>query len=153
MISQEYSLRKILYIVVYFKYKKAGIFQPANSYLFNTSPIMLTILSFFSCLSNVTFIPSAFRALKNSLSDESSQVRINAIEALMDSDNPKAFETIKEVLDNDSDEEVKKNALIALYNMSDRSILDAVVNSPKYSDALKMEAVEMIDEYETESEI
>ena len=94
-----------------------------------------------------------FRALKNSLSDESSQVRINAIEALMDSDNPKAFDTIKEVLDNDSDEEVKKNALIALYNMSDRSILDAVVNSPKYSDALKMEAVEMIDEYETESEI
>ena len=57
---------KALYIVVYFKYKKAGIFQPANSYLFNTSPIMLTILSFFSCLSNVTFIPSAFRALKNS---------------------------------------------------------------------------------------
>lgn len=93
-----------------------------------------------------------FRALKNSLSDESAQVRINAIEALMDSDNPKAFDTIKAVLDNDSDEEVKKNALIALYNMSDRSILDAVVNSPNYSDALKMEAVEMIDEYETEGE-
>ena len=37
-----------------------------------------------------------FKALKTSLSDESSQVRINAIEALMDSDNPKAFDTIKE---------------------------------------------------------
>ena len=93
-----------------------------------------------------------FKALKNSLSDESAQVRINAIEALMDSDNPKAYDTIKGVLDNDSDEEVKKNALIALYNMSDRRILDMVVNSPNYSDALKMEAVGIIDEYETESE-
>lgn len=36
-----------------------------------------------------------YKALKNSLDDESSQVRINAIEALMESDNPKAFDTIK----------------------------------------------------------
>ena len=57
---------KVLYIVVFFNVKKAGIFQPANFYLFNTSPIILTILSFLSCLSNVTFIPSAFKALKNS---------------------------------------------------------------------------------------
>ncbi len=93
-----------------------------------------------------------FKALKNSLSDESSQVRINAIEALMDSDNPKAFDTIKECMLNDTDEEVKKNALIALYNMSDRSILDEVIKSPKYSDSLKMEAVEILDEYEPEKE-
>lgn len=91
-----------------------------------------------------------FRALKNSLSDESAQVRINAIEAIMDSDNPKAYETIKNVLCNDNDEEVKKNALIALYNMSDRSILDEVINSPDYSDSLKIEAVNIIEEYETE---
>ena len=91
-----------------------------------------------------------FRALKNSLSDESSQVRINAIEALMDSEHPKAFETIKNCLENDSDIEVKKNAMIALYNMSDRSILDEVIKSPDYPDALKMEAVSILDEYEND---
>ena len=89
-----------------------------------------------------------FRALKNSLSDESAQVRINAIEALMDSEHPKAFDTIKDVLENDTDYEVKKNAMIALYNMSDRSILDEVINSPNYPDDLKVEAVTIIDEYE-----
>ncbi|MBD5401757.1 HEAT repeat domain-containing protein [bacterium] len=93
-----------------------------------------------------------FRALKNSLSDESAQVRINAIEALMECDNPKAFETIKDCLINDKDEEVKKNALIALYNMSDRGILDEVIASSEYSDKLKMEAVSIIDEYENDDE-
>ncbi len=93
-----------------------------------------------------------YKALKNSLSDESPQVRINAIEALMESDNPKAYETIKKCLDEDSDEEVKKNALIALYNMSDRSILDEVIKSDRYSDSLKMEAVAILDEYESDDE-
>ena len=93
-----------------------------------------------------------FKALKNSLSDESSQIRINAIEALMDSDNPKAFDTIKKCMLEDSDEEVKKNALIALYNMSDRDILDEVINSTKYSDSLKMAAVEILEEYESDKE-
>ena len=89
-----------------------------------------------------------FKALKNSLSDESGQVRINAIEALMDSEHPKAFETIKACLENDKDNEVKKNAMIALYNMSDRSILDEVIKSPDFPDELKMEAVSIIEEYE-----
>lgn len=93
-----------------------------------------------------------FKALKNSLSDESSQVRINAIEALMESDHPKAYETIKHCLDNDSDIEVKKNAMIALYNMSDRNILDEVVNSPSYPDELKVEAVSILEGYEEELE-
>ena len=91
-----------------------------------------------------------FRALKTSLSDESAQVRINAIEALMDSEHPKAFETIKHVLYEDSDIEVKKNAMIALYNMSDRSILDEVIASQDFSDDLKVEAVSIIEEYEEE---
>ena len=93
-----------------------------------------------------------FRALKNSLSDESVQVRINAIEALMDSEHPKAYSVIKDCLQNDKDEEVKKNALIALYNLSGRSILDEVINSSQYSDKLKMEAVNIIDEYESEGD-
>lgn len=91
-----------------------------------------------------------FRALKNSLSDESAQVRINAVEAIMNSEHPKAIETIKKCLENDTDEEVKKNAMIALYNMTDRSILDEIINSDKYSDNLKMEAVSILDEYEDE---
>ena len=91
-----------------------------------------------------------FNALKNSLVDESPQIRINAIEAIMDSDNPNAAETIKTCL-NDSDDEVKKNALIALYNMTGREILDEVISESTYSDMLKMEAVSMIEEYEEEN--
>jgi len=93
-----------------------------------------------------------FKALKSSLSDESAQVRIETIEALMDSEHEEAFEIIKNVLENDGDEEVKKNALIALYNMADRSILDEVISSSKYSDTLKMTAVDIINEYESEDE-
>ena len=90
-----------------------------------------------------------FNALKQSLMDDSPQIRINAIEAIMESNNEKAYETIKSCLQ-DNDNEVKKNALIALYNLSDRSILDEIINSPQYCDFLKMEAVSIIDEYETE---
>ena len=89
-----------------------------------------------------------FKALKSSLSDESAQVRIQAIEALMDSEHTEACDIIKNVLENDSDEEVKKNALIALYNLSDRKILDEVISSNKYSDILKTTATEILDEYE-----
>ena len=49
---------------------------------------------------------------------------------------------------NTSNVEVRKNAMIALYNISDRSILDEVINSPNYPDLLKMEAVAIIEEYE-----
>ena len=94
-----------------------------------------------------------YRALKHSLSDESAQVRINAIEALMDSNHPKAYETIKKVLVEDLDPEVKKNAMIALYNMSDRGILDEIIKSPDYSDSLKMEAVSILEEYESDGDI
>lgn len=89
-----------------------------------------------------------FNALKNSLVDESPQIRINAIEAIMESENPRSVETIKTCLIEDEDEEVKKNALIALYNLIGREILDEVANSPDFSDSLKMEAVSMISEYE-----
>jgi HEAT repeat protein len=91
-----------------------------------------------------------FRALKSSLDDESPQVRINAIEAIMDSEHPDAYNIIRKCLENDSDIEVRKNAMIALYNLSDRRILDEVINSQNYPDALKIEAVSIIDEYENE---
>ena len=93
-----------------------------------------------------------FKALKNSRADESVQIRRMAGAALRDSDHPKAFETIKKVLFEDEDIEVRKNAMIALYNMSDRSILDEVINSPSFPDVLKMEAVGIIEEYENDEE-
>ena len=92
-----------------------------------------------------------FNALKKSLMDESPMVRINAIEALMNSDDPRAEECIKTCL-KDPDDEVKRNALIALYNISDRRILDEVIASKEYSDSLKTEAHLLIDEYEDEDD-
>lgn len=92
-----------------------------------------------------------FNALKNSLVDDSPQVRINAIEAIMESDNPHAVETIRTCLMDDEDEEVKKNAMIALYNLIGREILDEVAEG-NFSDNLKMEAVSMISEYEEDDE-
>ena len=93
-----------------------------------------------------------FNALKNSLVDESPQIRINAIEAIMESENPHAVDTIKACLIEDKNEEVKKNALIALYNLIGREILDEVANSSDYPDILKMEAVSMISEYEEDDD-
>lgn len=89
-----------------------------------------------------------FKALEHSLRDESACVRINAIEALMNSEDGRAYATIKEMLE-DLDNEVKKNALIALYNMVGRDILDEVINGD-YCDFVKTEAVAMISEYEDE---
>lgn len=93
-----------------------------------------------------------FNALKSSLLDESSQIRINAIEALMDSDHPEAYDAIKNCL-NDVNDEVKKNALVALYNMVGRRILDEVIKEPIYSDVLKVEAVSILEEFEVEDEL
>lgn len=89
-----------------------------------------------------------FKALEHSLTDESPQIRINAIEALMDSDDDRAPGLIKEMLE-DLNDEVKKNALIALYNISGREILDEVIADKfKYNAYIKEEAQSMIDEYE-----
>ena len=43
-----------------------------------------------------------FRALKASLDDESTQVRINAIEAIMESDHPQSYDVIKNCLLNNN---------------------------------------------------
>lgn len=90
-----------------------------------------------------------FKALEHSLTDESACIRINAIEALMDSEDERAYDLIKGMLE-DLDDEVKKNALIALYNMSGRDILYEVIEDKKYCDFLREEAKNMIEEYEIE---
>lgn len=88
-----------------------------------------------------------FKALTHALNDESAQIRINAIEALMESHDERALGLIKGMLE-DLDDEVKKNALIALYNMVGRGILDEVLENKFYSEYIKNEAQSMIDEYE-----
>ena len=87
------------------------------------------------------------KVFKDSLMDSSSMVRINAIEALMNSEYEEAPNLIRIAL-KDEDDEVKRNALIALYNLIGRDILDEVISLPGYSDFLKEEAKSMIEEYE-----
>ncbi len=89
------------------------------------------------------------KVLKNALMDSSSMVRINAIEALMNSEYEEAPELIRSAL-KDEDEEVRKNALIALYNLIGRDILDEVISLPGYDKFLKSEAAALIEEYEDE---
>ena len=90
-----------------------------------------------------------FKALKNSLDDESAQIRINAIEALMNSEDSRAEGLIRRMLD-DNDEEVVKNAVIALYNMCGSDILEEILNSENFSQYAKIAAHDIYDEYETD---
>lgn len=92
-----------------------------------------------------------FKALKNALEDESAQIRINAIEALMNSEDERAEGLIRKMLD-DSDEEVVKNAVIALYNLLGSDILEEILNSENYSQCAKIAAHEIYDEYETDED-
>lgn len=91
------------------------------------------------------------RVYKSSLLDSSPMVRINTIEALMNSEFDEAPELIRIAL-NDTDEEVQRNALIALYNIIGRDILDEIISLPGYSKFLKDEAQNLINEYEDEDE-
>ena len=89
------------------------------------------------------------KALKGSLMDSSPMVRINAIEAIMNSGDEDSAQIIRPCLQ-DEDDEVKKNALIALYNLLGKDILDEVIELPIYSEYLKTEAQNLIEEYEDE---
>ena len=92
------------------------------------------------------------KALKNSLMDSSPMVRINAIEAIMNSGDENSVDMIKPSL-HDEDFEVQKNALIALYNLLGRNILDEVLNLPTFSELLRQEAQDLLDEYERDEDI
>ncbi len=91
------------------------------------------------------------KVFKTSLMDSSPIVRINTIEALMNSEYEEAPKLIRRAL-KDENEEVQRNALIALYNIEGRDILDEVISLPSFSKFLKEEAQNMIDEYEDEEE-
>ena len=86
-----------------------------------------------------------FNALVKSLRDESPQVRINAIEVLMNSDDDRAVGLIKVML-NDNNQEVVQNAVIALYNILGDDILEEIINTDSYSDNAKTEALKLKEE-------
>lgn len=86
-----------------------------------------------------------FRALKNSLIDESSQVRINAIEALMNTEDHRVVDLIKGML-NDSEQEVVKNAVIALYNLEGEEALVTIMKDANSSEFARIEAGNLLEE-------
>lgn len=88
-----------------------------------------------------------FNALKNSLNDENPQVRINAIEALMEYDTEEATGLIKKML-KDDDDEVKTNAVIALYNRNGKASLEEIINTEDYPQICKDEARNIIQNEE-----
>jgi len=91
----------------------------------------------------------ALEILKISILDAVPAVRISAIETLMNSDIEGSFNLIYERLKFDDNLEVQKNALVALYNISDARILNEVING-EYNFELKKLAMEIFKEYETE---
>lgn len=68
-----------------------------------------------------------FKALEKSLKDESEQVRINAVEALSNTDDERVPKLLYGCL-TDVSEEVAKNAIIALYNISGETVLYDILN-------------------------
>lgn len=90
------------------------------------------------------------KVLKEALMDSSPMVRINTIEALMNSEYEEASDLIRTAL-KDEDSEVQRNALIAMYNLKGRDILNEVISLPGYSEFLKEEAKSIIEEYEDEA--
>ncbi len=93
----------------------------------------------------------ALNILKKALLDSSSKIRISAIEAIMNLDIDESYEIIYECMKYDSDIEVKKNALVALYNLSDRRILDEVAKG-SYEDELREYANYLIKVYEADND-
>ena len=90
-----------------------------------------------------------FNALVKSLRDESPQVRINAIEVLMNSEDERAIDLIKGMLA-DPNREVVQNAVIALFNILGNGILSEIINDDKSPSIAKNEALKLQDDLREE---
>ncbi|MEI7473655.1 MAG: HEAT repeat domain-containing protein [bacterium] len=88
-----------------------------------------------------------FKVLTHSLMDESSQVRINAIEALSDLDDERVLPLIQKMLF-DEEEEVARTAVIALYNILGREFLEELLLRDDVAGWCKDEAETIIEEDE-----
>ena len=93
----------------------------------------------------------AIEILKQTLLESSPRLRISAIEAIMNIESKESYDLIYDRLLYDDDIEVRKNALIALYNLSDRKILDNVLDGD-FPFELKEIAKDIISEYEDKNE-
>lgn len=91
----------------------------------------------------------AFNAFKSSLNDENPQVRINAIEAIMNYEHKEAPELIRKML-KDKDDEVARNAVIALYNIEGEEALKEIVSCAGFSAGCKDEARSILESEEDE---
>lgn len=86
---------------------------------------------------------------KNALLDESPQVRLNAVESLMNSNCEEAVPLIKKML-YDPDEEVSRSSVIALYNLEGKSALDEILSLENIPYYCKEEARSILEEEEEE---
>lgn len=93
----------------------------------------------------------AIAALKDALSDESVQVRINAIESIMNSGVEESYDLIWKMLC-DNEREVRKNAVIALYNIEGKDALIRILSDETLSVDCKEEAQNVIVEAGEEDE-
>ena len=88
-----------------------------------------------------------FNALKNSLNDESVQVRVNAIEALSNTDDSRVPDILYSCL-TDKSEEVVRNAIIALFNILGEDILYKILNDYSLPEHTMKQVREVIKEVE-----
>ena len=104
-------------------------------------------------LSKINFVPDdrIATALEDALMDSSAQVRLNALESISNSNLTQLFDNVKELL-HDEDEEVAKGAVITLYNLTDRKILDEIIADEHAPYYCKDTAREIIEEYEKDEE-
>lgn len=93
----------------------------------------------------------AVAALKEALNDESPQVRINAIESLMNSNVDEAFDLIWKML-YDTDDEVRRNAVIALYNLEGKDALIRIISDETLDVSCKEEAQDVLLEVDEDTE-
>lgn len=87
-----------------------------------------------------------FRAVAKSLNDESPQIRINAIEFLLNSNDSRAVELIKKML-YDTNNEVVKNAVSALFCIIGSRVLDEIINDSNIPDRTKTVAINLKEEF------
>lgn len=92
-----------------------------------------------------------YHALEKSLRDESIQVRINAIEVLMNMDEERAEKLIISMLE-DRNTEVVQNAVIALYNMKGDEFLEELIDDKNSPANARIQAIKLRDELQKEDE-
>lgn len=88
-----------------------------------------------------------FKALSNSLHDASSQVRINAVEALSNLDDERVADVLYSCL-SDKSEEVVRNVIIALFNIRGEKILYDILNDYSLPEHTMRQVREVIKEIE-----